>query len=157
MFKPELWQSHDEHRTIVYTYRRRISCNPKYAFDLYDKERQNLLNLNLDPNVEIAKFYSAGGRPAKNQAQILRSLILFTLLFNKPHAKTRLILWVNGVLPNTVSLVSSSGNSCPYRDRCGRNYSAPDSGWGWDGDNKTWYFWAHPGKANLSPVYIGMI
>ena len=33
---------------------------------------------------------AAGGRPAKNQAQILRSLILFTLLFNRTPAKTSL-------------------------------------------------------------------
>ena len=84
MFKPESWQSHNEYRTLVNTYGRRLSRNyPKYAFDLYDKECQKLLNLNLDLIVDyIAKFYSAGGRPAKNQAQILRSLILFTLLFN---------------------------------------------------------------------------
>ena len=85
MSKPESWQDHNEYRTLVNTYGRRLSrSNPKYAFDLYHKECQKLLNLNLDLIVDyIAKFYSAGGRPAKNQAQILRSLILFTLLFNR--------------------------------------------------------------------------
>lgn len=85
MFKPELWQSHDEYRTIVNTYGRRLSRNnPRYAFDLYDKERQKLLNLNLDAVMEyFPSFYSDSGRPAKNQAQILRSLILFVLLFNR--------------------------------------------------------------------------
>ena len=49
MFKPESWQSHNEYRTLVNTYGRRLSRNyPKYAFGLYDKECQKLLNLNLD-------------------------------------------------------------------------------------------------------------
>ena len=107
MFKHELWQSHDEYRTIVNTFGRRLSRNnPKYAFDFYDKERQKLLNLNLDSIAEyISKFYSAGGRPAKNQAQILRSLILFVLLFNKTPVKTSLTTWVRDVIPNSVSLI----------------------------------------------------
>lgn len=106
MFKPELWQSHDEYRTIVNTYGRRLSRNnPKYFFNLYDKERQKLLNLNLDPLLDfIPQFYSVGGRPAINQAQILRSLILFVLLFDKTPAKTSLTAWVNDVLPNSISL-----------------------------------------------------
>lgn len=47
MFKPDLWQSHNEYRTLVNTYGRRLSRNnPKYSFDLYDRQRQKLLNLN---------------------------------------------------------------------------------------------------------------
>ena len=79
MFKPELWQSHDEYRTLVSVFGRRLSRNnPKYAFNEYDEERQKLLNLNLDPLLEyITGFYFGSGRPAKHQTQILRSLILF--------------------------------------------------------------------------------
>ena len=273
MFKPELWQSHDEYRTIVKTYGKRLSRNPKYAFKSYEKECSKLLNLNLDTLLEyIPSFYSHGGRPAKHQAQILRSLILFTLLFNRTKARTSLTLWVPEVLPNSISLavligcpsledlpplgsyydfmnrfwmgardgysrssllpaskngkkpkkvigpdgklvepedpspittkdivrdimagrpasenpeaalqriffflavlpsirlglidpaaltLSGDGTavishaspygrhlpscdpSCPYRDNCGRHYSDPDAGWGWDSDNKAWYF-----------------
>lgn len=106
MFKPELWQSHDEYRTIVTAVGGRLSRNnPKYSFDIYEEERQKLLNLNLDPLTEyIPGFYSEGGRPAKHQAQILRSLILFVLLFNKTKAKLSLTSWVRDVLPNSVSL-----------------------------------------------------
>ena len=113
MFKPELWQSHDEYRTIVITMERRLSRNnPKYSFNEYDAERQKLLNLNLDPLLEyILRFYSAGGRPAEYQAQILRSLILFVLLFNKTKARTSLTLWVREVLPNSISLAVLIGCS----------------------------------------------
>ena len=46
----------------------------------------------------ILPFYSPRGRPAKNQAQALRSLILFVLLFNKTPAKASLTAWVRYVL-----------------------------------------------------------
>ena len=50
MFKPELWQSHDEYRTIVNSLGKKLSRNnPRYQFDAYSKERQKLLSLNLDP------------------------------------------------------------------------------------------------------------
>lgn len=86
MFKPELWQSHDEYRTIITTIGRRLSRNnPKYSFNEYDAERQKLLNLNLDPLLDyIPGFYSQSGRPAKHQAQILRSLILLSCFLIKP-------------------------------------------------------------------------
>lgn len=90
MFKPELWQSHDEYRTIVNSLGKKFSRNnPRYQFDAYSKERQKLLSLNLAPLLDyLPQFYSPEGRPAKNQAQILRSLILFscfsTALTQKP-------------------------------------------------------------------------
>ena len=83
MWKPQIWQSHNEYRTIVSKFGRRLSRNyQKYSWGDYDEERRKLLNLNLDPLTGfIPGFYSDGGRPAKHQAQILRSLILFVLLF----------------------------------------------------------------------------
>lgn len=38
------------------------------------------------------------------------------------------------------SHLSSCPKSCPYRNGCGRHYSDPDAAWGWDSDNKTWFF-----------------
>ena len=116
MFKPELWQSHNEYRTIVSKFGRRLSRNhPKYSFCDYEKERKKLLNLNLDPLTEyIPAFYSNGGRPAKHQAQILRSLILFVMLFNRTAAKTSLTSWVRDVLPNSISLTVLIG--CTSQD-----------------------------------------
>lgn len=113
MFKPELWQSHNEYRTIVTTVGRRLSRNnPKYSFDIYEQERLKLFSLNLDPLTGyIPDFYSQGGRPAKHQAQILRSLILFVLLFNKTKARLSLTSWVRDVLPNSISLTLLIG--CP--------------------------------------------
>ena len=113
MFKPELWQSHDEYRTIVNSLGKKFSRNnPRYQFDAYSKERQKLLSLNLAPLLDyLPQFYSPEGRPAKNQAQILRSLILFFLLFNRTDAKTSLTAWVRDVLPNSISLTCLCGFS----------------------------------------------
>lgn len=111
MFKPDSWQSHDEYRTIVHSFGCRLSPNnPHYHFDLFSVERQKLLNLNLDPLRDfIAGFFSPIGRPAKNQAQILRSLLLFVFLFNRTPARTSLTAWVYQVLPNSISLPVLSG------------------------------------------------
>ncbi len=111
MFKPESWQTHDEYRTLVSLVGRKLSRNyQKYSFDSYKEERQKLLDLNLDPLTEyIQDFYSSCGRPAKHQAQILRSLILFALLFNKTKARLSLTSWVSDVLPNSISLTLLTG------------------------------------------------
>lgn len=132
MFKPELWQSHDEYRTLVTTAGRRLSRNnPKYAFDSYKKERDKLLSLDLDPLLDlIPAYYSGGGRPAGHQAQILRSLILFVLLFNKTRAGTSLTSWVREVLPTSISLTVLIG--CASTDELpplGSYYNLMDRFW----------------------------
>ena len=132
MLKPESWQRHSEYRAIVNTFGRQLSRNhPKYNFDSYDKERQKLLDFNLDPALEfLSKFYSPGGRPAKNQAQILRSLILFVLLFNRTNAKTSLTSWVRDVLPASPSLMILAG--CISKDELpplGSYYDFMDRFW----------------------------
>lgn len=114
MFKPELWQTHAEYRILVITLGRKLSRNDtKYTFSAYEKERQKLLSLKLDTIADyLSSFYSAGGRPAKNQAQIFRSLVLFVLLFNKTSAKTSLTTWVKETLPNSISLIVLIGCTC---------------------------------------------
>lgn len=111
---------------------RRLSRNnPRYFFNEYDEERQKLLNLNLDPLLEyIPRFYFAGGRPAKHQAQILRSLILFVLLFNKTKARTSLTLWVREVLPKSISLAVLIG--------CASLEELPPLGFYYDFMNRFW-------------------
>ncbi|MGN0484313.1 MAG: transposase [Lachnospiraceae bacterium] len=132
MFKDELWQNHNAYRTLTHTYGRRLSRNnPKYAFDSYHEEYQKLQNLNLDLAVDyIRGLYSDTGRPAKNQAQILRSMILFVLLFNKTKAKTSLTSWVNEVLPETPSLMVLIG--------CTSKEELPPLGSYYDFMNRLW-------------------
>lgn len=132
MFKPELWQSHNEYRTLVSTVGRRLSRNnPKYSFDTYEDERCKLLSLNLDQLADCIKdFYSQSGRPAVHQAQILRSLILFTLLFNKTKARLSLTSWVRDVLPESISLTILIG--------CASTDELPPLGSYYDFMNRFW-------------------
>ena len=72
------WQSHQEYLFFLHeakvnfdsSLRKRLSSELTSA-------REKLRLLDLDPVMELlAPFYSGTGRPAKNQPQILRSLVL---------------------------------------------------------------------------------
>ena len=85
MFNTQTWQSHDKYQTHLNTVWKRMSRNrSKYQTDSYGDEKQKLANLNLNPvRDRLLMRYSHTGRPALHQDIILRSLILFVLLFNK--------------------------------------------------------------------------
>ncbi len=223
MFKPELWQSHDEYRTIVNSLGKKLSRNnPRYQFDAYSKERQKLLSLNLDPLMDylpnsislaclcgfssvedlppLGSYYDlmnrlwSGSRdpyarsallPAGKNGKKPRKTIgndgklaeespdtfstrhtvdlirngspasdnpeavlqeIFSLLAVLPSIRLGLIdtgdLTVSGDGTAVVSHTSPNGRhlssctpSCPFRRTCGRHYSDPDAGWGWDSLN----------------------
>lgn len=132
MFKPESWQSTSEYRTLLDPALKKMSRYPS-AFgtwhyrDVIDKMK----NLSLDEAGEIVQeLYSTTGRPAKNQAQILRSVILFTLLFNKTPAGTSLTLWVRDVLPMSSLFISLIG--------CSSSSELPPLGSYYDFMNRLW-------------------
>lgn len=90
------------------------------------------------------------GRPASDNPETALQRIFF-LLAVIPSIRLGLIdaqaLTLSGDGTALVSHASPYGRhlssctlSCPYRDTCGRHYSDPDAEWGWDSDNKTWYF-----------------
>ena len=111
MFNTQTWQSHDKYQTRLNTVWKRLSRNrSKYQTDSYEKEKQKLINLNLNPvRDRLMQRYSHTGRPALHQDIILRSLILFVLLFNKTRAGTSLTSWVNSVLPDSAALQAIIG------------------------------------------------
>lgn len=79
----------------------------------YSRERYKLMSLNLDPVGEyLSQFYSATGRPAQHQTQILRSIILFAFLFNRTDARLSLTVWVRDVLPCNPVLTALAGCRC---------------------------------------------
>ena len=111
MFNSQTWLSHDKYQTHLNSVRKRLSRNrPKYQTHLYEDAKQKLFHLNLDPvRKQLMPLYSSTGRPAMHQDIILRSLILFTLLFNKTIAATSLTNWVNSVLPVSAVLQAIIG------------------------------------------------
>ena len=78
MFVPELWQTHNEYKTLVNGY---WKSNKSQISNLYAKEHQVLLDLNLDVLPDyISQFYSTTGHPAKKPA----SLYGFGMFFKTP-------------------------------------------------------------------------
>lgn len=114
MFNSDTWQTHAEYHIIFSNCKARFSSDLRHELrNTYSAERDKLLSLDLDPVGEyLSRFYSDGGRPAKNQAQILRSLILFALLFNRTNAKLSLTVWIRSVLPGSPILTALVGCSC---------------------------------------------
>lgn len=108
MFNSFSWQSHDEYHINF------KNCMTKFSSDMrallwnnYSREGHKLMSLNLDPVGEyLSQLYSATGRPARHQAQILRSLILFAFLFNRTDARLSLTVWVREVLPSNPVLTA---------------------------------------------------
>lgn len=115
MFNSNSWQSHADYRINFKNLKARFSSQLRsLLLTDYSVEREKLMSLNLDPVGEyLSNYYHDDGRPAKNQAQILRSLILFSLLFNRTDARLSLTLWVRNVLPSQIVLIALVGCSSP--------------------------------------------
>ena len=98
------------------------------------KPWQKLRLFNTDRAMEfLLPFYSCTGRPALNQPQILRSLILFFFLFSEGLAPPSLTLWVQRLSHDRLlaALVGCSTDSLPplgsYFDFMDRLWAAPPS------------------------------
>lgn len=76
------WQSHQEYLYFLHETKVHLDSSQRTRLHLeFDAAREKLRMLNLDPVMEyLSAFYSCTGRPAKNQPQILRSLVLMMLL-----------------------------------------------------------------------------
>ena len=111
MFNPDSWQSHTEYHINFKNLKARFPSQLRvFLWDHYSKEREKLMSLNLDSVGEyLSQYYSNTGRPAKNQAQILRSFLLFAMLFNRTDAKLSLNSWVEEVLPKDPVLFALIG------------------------------------------------
>lgn len=114
MFNSHSWQSHAEYHINFKNLKATFPSDLRLSlWNDYSVEREKLMSLDLDPVGEyLSQYYSEGGRPAKNQAQILRSLILFALLFNRTDAKISLTHWAQNVLPSNIILTALTGCSC---------------------------------------------
>ncbi len=98
------------------------------------KPWQKLRFFNTDRAMEfLLPFYSATGRPAKNQPQILRSFILFFFLYSQGLAPPSLTLWVDRLRHDRVlaALIGCTTDSLPplgsYFDFMDRLWTAPVS------------------------------
>ena len=113
MFNSDSWQSHVEYHTTFHKAKGRFSSELRLIlWEQYPVERQKLMSMNLDSlGNHLAQRYSASGRPAKHQAQIFRSFLLFTMLLNRTDAGCSLTKWVQNVLPSNPVLTALIGCS----------------------------------------------
>ena len=129
------WQSMQDYKYFL--------TESKTHFDSSERNRlhtelwetwQKLRLFDTDRAMEfLLPFYSSTGRPAKNQPQILRSFILFFLLYSKGLAKPSLTLWVDRLKNDHVlaSLIGCTLDSLPplgsYFDFMDRLWDAPST------------------------------
>ena len=91
------WQSMQDYKYFLTESKVHFDSSERYRLhtELWNAW-QKLRLFNTDQAMEfLLPFYSSTGRPAKNQPQILRSLILFFLLVSEGLTKLSLSLWVD--------------------------------------------------------------
>ncbi len=130
------WQSMQDYKHFL--------TESKAHFDSSERNRlhtelwkiwQKLWLFDTDRAMEfLLPFYSATGRPARNQPQILRSFILFFFLYSEGLAKPSLTLWADRLKDDRVlaSLIGCTQDSLPplgsYFDFMDRLWAAPATG-----------------------------
>lgn len=129
------WQTmHDYHCFLIHS---------KASFDSSERTRlhsqlwipfQKLKLLDTDSAMDfLSSFYPPSGRPALNQPQILRSFVLFFLLFSMGLTPLSLPKWVTNLKSDRLlaSLIGCHCHSLPplgsYYDFIDRLWSAPSS------------------------------
>ena len=153
MFVPNSWQPHSEY---IATFKNLKACFPSdlrmKLFDYYSDARRKLFSLNLDPIGEyVAQFYSPCGRPAIHQDQILRSFILFALLFNQTPAKLSLTLWVETLSKNQVLAALIGCRSTDELPPLGSYYDFMDRFWKGSRENYGRNALLPPGRNSKKP------
>ena len=127
------WQSMHDYKYFL--------TESKAHFDSSERNRlhtelwepwQKLRLFDTDKAMEfLLPFYSNTGRPAMNQPQILRSFILFFLLYSDGLTKLSLTLWVDRLKHDRVlaALIGCAPDSLPplgsYFDFMDRLWTAP--------------------------------
>ena len=122
------WQSHQEYLYFLHETKVHLDSSQRMRLHLeFDAAREKLRMLNLDPVMEyLSAFYSHTGRPAVNQPQILRSLVLMMLL-----GVTSLTAWCQRLRADSLLalLIGCRPNSLPplgsYFDLMDRLWSQP--------------------------------
>ena len=124
------WQSHQEY--LFFLHETKVHLDSSQLTRLYLEfadVREKLRLLNLDPAMEyLSRFYPPMGRPAKNQAQIIRSLVLMMSL-----GFTSLTAWVRKLCADSLlaMLVGCTPDSLPplgsYFDLMDRFWTQPES------------------------------
>ena len=134
MFKK--WLSHKKYLHFLKHCKARMNSSQRIRWKELRPIRKRLKSLNLDAaGVFMFPLYSSTGRPALNQPQILRSFILWFLLFHQGLVKLSLTEWVEKLKGDELysNLIGCSSGSSPplgsYYDFIDRLWAAPLPDW----------------------------
>lgn len=124
------WQSHQEYLDFLHETKIHLDSSQRTRLHLeFGSVRKKLRLLDLDPVMEyLSAFYSPVGRPAKNQVQIIRSLILMLML-----GFTSLTAWLQKLRADTLlaALTGCTPHSLPplgsYFDLMDRLWTQPQA------------------------------
>lgn len=104
------WQSHQEYRFLLHEAKVKADSSFRTILNSLSTVRAKLGALDPDPVMELLKpLYSRTGRPAVNQVQILRSLVLFCLLRSSGLVCCGLTAWAECVLPGNPVFLALAG------------------------------------------------
>ena len=124
------WQSHQEYKAFLHEAKVHFGPSLRHRLFSFSDIRAKLISLNLDPVMEfISSLYSDGGRPAENQAQILRSFVLFCLLRSAKLICCGLTKWASSVLPGDPVFCALVGCSCDNLPPVGSYYDFMNRLW----------------------------
>ena len=106
------WQSHQEYLNFLHETKVHLDSSQRTRLQLgFGPVREKIRLLDLDPVMGyLSAFYPPVGRPAKNQVQIIRSLILMAL-----QGFTSLTAWVEVLRTDSLlaALIGSTPDSLP--------------------------------------------
>ena len=122
------WQSHQEYLNFLHETKVHLNSSQRTRLLLeFGSAREKLRLLDLDPVMAyLSAFYSHTGRPAKNQVQIIRSLILMGIL-----GFTSLTSWIRKLKADylAAALIGCAPDSLPplgsYFDLMNRLWTQP--------------------------------
>ena len=128
------WQSHKKYLHFLKHCKARMDSSQRIRWKELRPIRKRLKSLNLDAaGVFLFPLYSFTGRPALNQPQILRSFILWFLLFRQGLVKLSLTEWGEKLKGDELysNLIGCSSGSSPplgsYYDFIDRLWAGPHS------------------------------
>ena len=128
------WQSHQNYLKSLRGFKSRLDSSGRMRWRSLKPIRDKLKSLNLDTaGLFLGKLYPPIGRPAIHQAQIIRSFVLFFLLFRDGLVPLSLTKWVDILKEDelySILIGCRLGSSPPlgsYYDFMDRLWAAPQS------------------------------
>lgn len=128
------WQTHQQYLSSLLHFKSKLDSSGRIRWNSLKPIREKLKSLDLNTaGTLLSGLYPPIGRPAINQPQIIRSFVLFFLLYRNGLVPLSLTKWVKILKEDTLYSIligCPSGSSPPlgsYYDFMDRLWAAPDS------------------------------